>query len=63
MPAKNVVILDGAASGDNGLPPILSALSQVLKADGAQVEVFPLRDAKLAHCLGCFGCWKSQLNV
>jgi multimeric flavodoxin WrbA len=57
MAANNVVILDGAASGDTDLSPILEVLSHVLHADGAQVETFPLRDAKLAHCLGCFNCW------
>jgi|SRR5271157_127047 len=57
MLRKNVVILDGTASGDTDFSPILSVLSHVLKADGAQVETFPLREIKLAHCLGCFGCW------
>jgi multimeric flavodoxin WrbA len=57
MPGTNVIILDGAASRDKDLPPILNVLSRVLKADGAQVETFPLRETKLAHCLGCFGCW------
>ncbi len=57
MPGKNIVILDGAGSGDGDLSPILNALSHVLKADGAQLEIFPLREMKLAHCLGCFGCW------
>ena len=57
MPGKTAVILDGAASGDKDLSPILNVLSHVLKADGAQVESFPLRETKLAHCLGCFGCW------
>ncbi len=57
MPEKKVVILDGAGSGDQDLSPILDVLSQVLQADGAQVETFPLREMKLAHCLGCFDCW------
>ena len=57
MPGQNIVILDGAGSGDRDLWPVLNVLSQVLQADGAQVETFPLRDTKLAHCLGCFGCW------
>jgi len=57
MPVKHVVILDGAAPGDTDLSPILGVLSHVLEADGAQVETFPMREAKLAHCLGCFGCW------
>jgi hypothetical protein len=57
MPERNVVILDGAASGDKDLSPILSVLSDVLKRSGTQVETFSLRTMKLAHCLGCFGCW------
>ena len=57
MPKRNVVILDGAASCDKDLSPILGVLSNVLKQDGARVETFPLREMKLAHCLGCFGCW------
>jgi len=57
MPEKKVVILDGAGSGDGDLSPILDVLSHAFQADGAQVETFPLREMKLAHCLGCFGCW------
>jgi multimeric flavodoxin WrbA len=57
LPAKNVVILDGSPIGDRDLSPILNLLSDVLKADGAQIQVFPLREMKLAHCLGCFNCW------
>jgi multimeric flavodoxin WrbA len=57
MTEKKVVILDGAGSADGDLSPILDVLSHALQADGAQVEIFPLREMKLAHCLGCFGCW------
>ncbi len=57
MPGKNIVILDGAGSGDQDLSPILKVLSHVLEADGVQVETFALRETKLAHCLGCFDCW------
>jgi len=57
MPGKNVVILDGTGVGDNGLLPILNQLSRVFKATDAEVVTFPLRYMKLAHCLGCFGCW------
>ena len=60
MPVQSdtkVLILDGAASGDADLPRVLDVLSHVVQADGAQVETFPLRDLKLAHCLGCFHCW------
>jgi multimeric flavodoxin WrbA len=57
MAEKKIVILDGAGAGDRDLSPILDVLSQVLQADGAQVETFALREMKLAHCLGCFDCW------
>ncbi len=57
MPTQKVVILDGAASSEHDLSRILSVLSDVLKGDGADIETFPLREMKLAHCLGCFGCW------
>ena len=32
-------------------------LTDVLTQRGAQVQVFSLRELKLAHCIGCFGCW------
>jgi multimeric flavodoxin WrbA len=32
-------------------------LSKEIKRGGAQLEIFPLREMKLAHCLGCFNCW------
>jgi multimeric flavodoxin WrbA len=57
MPGKNVVILDGTGAGDNDLLPILNQLSRAFNAADAKVVTFPLRDMKLAHCLGCFGCW------
>ena len=57
MAGKNLVILDGAGACDKDLSPILSVLSDVLQQDGTHVETFPLREMKLAHCLGCFGCW------
>ena len=57
MPEKRVVVLDGAGTGDRDLSPILKVLSDALQADGGQVETFPLREMKLAHCLGCFDCW------
>jgi hypothetical protein len=57
MSTNNVVILDGARLGDVDLPPILDVLSHVLESNGAQINTFPLREMKLAHCLGCFNCW------
>jgi multimeric flavodoxin WrbA len=63
MSERNIVIVDGAGSGDQDLPHILDVLSEVLKGDGARVETFPLREMKLAHCLGCFGCWVKTPGV
>jgi hypothetical protein len=57
MPGKNIVILDGTASADKDLLPILDVLSHVLRAEDSQIVTFPLREMKLAHCIGCFGCW------
>jgi multimeric flavodoxin WrbA len=57
MSGKKVVILDGCGLLDQDLAPVLGGLSDVLTRDGSQIETFPLRELKLAHCLGCFGCW------
>jgi multimeric flavodoxin WrbA len=57
MPGKNIVILDGTASDDKDMLPILDVLSHLLQAEDAQIVTFPLREMKLAHCIGCFGCW------
>jgi multimeric flavodoxin WrbA len=57
MPDKSVTILDGSGAGDQDLSPVLDVLSRVFKAAEAEVVTFPLREMKLAHCLGCFGCW------
>jgi hypothetical protein len=57
MSGKKVVILDGCGARDQDLAPVLGGLVEVLDRDGAATEVFTLRDLKLAHCIGCFGCW------
>ncbi len=57
MPGKSVTILDGTGVGDRDLSPILDVLSRVFKAAEAEVVTFSLREMKMAHCLGCFGCW------
>jgi multimeric flavodoxin WrbA len=56
MPAEQVTILDGTGASDKGLEPLLGILSNQLKG-GAEVKTFTLREFKLAHCIGCFGCW------
>ena len=57
MSGKKVVILDGSGLLDQDLAPVLGGLSDVLGRDDSQIETFPLHAMKLAHCLGCFGCW------
>lgn len=63
MPTKKIVILDGAAASDHDLSTVLGILSDVLRADDADLQIFPLREMKLAHCLGCFGCWVKTPGV
>ena len=57
MSAKRVVILDGCGLPDRDLAPVLEVLLDVLRLEGSQIETFRLREMKIAHCLGCFGCW------
>ena len=57
MPIENVTILDGTRPGDKNLEPLLGVLNDQLKRTGAEVQTFTLREIKLAHCIGCFGCW------
>src|SRR6187549_1422785 len=57
MSIENVTILDGTRPGDKNLEPLLAVLKDQLKRTGAEVHTFTLREIKLAHCIGCFGCW------
>ena len=57
MSCKKLVILDGRGPADKDLGPVFGALSDVLGSEGDLIETFRLHEMKLAHCLGCFGCW------
>jgi NADPH-dependent FMN reductase len=57
MPIEKVTILDGTQPGDKNLEPLLGVLKDRLKRRGAEVQTFTLHQIKLAHCIGCFGCW------
>jgi multimeric flavodoxin WrbA len=57
MADRKTVILNGAQPGEDYLTPILSVLTDVLRGNESDVQTFTLRDIKLAHCIGCFGCW------
>lgn len=49
--------LDGRQAGDEDLAPAYAVLIDLLNQAGAEVRTFPLRELKLAHCIGCFACW------
>jgi multimeric flavodoxin WrbA len=57
MVERKVTILDGARAGDEDLPPLLDILIDELSYGGAEVQAYKLRQIKLSHCIGCFGCW------
>lgn len=57
MTGQTVVVLDGTPAGAQGLDTVRAALLDELRAGGADVTVFALRDVKAANCIGCFGCW------
>ena len=59
MSGKNAIILDGAGAGagDEELAPILRILEEELTQNGAETRTIRLRETRLAHCIGCFGCW------
>jgi multimeric flavodoxin WrbA len=57
MAKKKIVLLDGRERGDDDLSPSFSALREHLDREGGEVTCYPLREIKLAHCTGCFGCW------
>ncbi len=51
------LILDGSAEDDTQLSTINSRLVLKLENRGWDVESIPLREEKIATCIGCFGCW------
>ena len=57
MSNKKVVILDGTGNGDDYLVSPFSVLTDVLDNADSDVQCYHLKEIKLAHCTGCFGCW------
>jgi hypothetical protein len=53
----NAVILDGSLDPDARMDQVREVLLDELGGLGWQTEVLPLREMKIRHCLGCFGCW------
>lgn len=57
MSRRNAIILDGSRAGEEDLAPILKIIEEELTQNGAETRTYSLRDTRLAHCIGCFGCW------
>ncbi|MCI5150149.1 MAG: flavodoxin family protein [Candidatus Electrothrix sp. MAN1_4] len=58
MAQKKIVILNGKRNGDEDLDAILTLLTEVLqKHEDCEPQIFPLRNIRINHCIGCFNCW------
>lgn len=54
---RTALILDGRGDDDPTLAALHEALVDGLSGAGWAVDDWPLREAKIAWCVGCFGCW------
>ena len=63
MADRKVIVLDGSRSGEEDLALPLAILTDELRNSGAEVRTYPLREVKLGHCIGCFGCWTETPGV
>jgi multimeric flavodoxin WrbA len=57
MTGERVAVLDGTSGVDAAENEVAAALSDVIRRAGCTAEVFTLRDERVSHCIGCFGCW------
>ena len=57
MDGQRVVVLDGTAASNDGQARVAKALGEVFDASAEEVRTFVLRDERMSHCIGCFGCW------
>ncbi len=57
MSNRKIVILNGAKNGDDHLSSPFSVLTDILNHNNDDVKCYHLKEIKLAHCIGCFGCW------
>jgi multimeric flavodoxin WrbA len=62
MIGRKIALLDGRQAGGDDLAPAYAVMSDLLK-QAAEVRFFPLREIKLAHCIGCFACWLETPGV
>jgi multimeric flavodoxin WrbA len=63
MADRKVIVLDGSRSGDEDLAPLLAILIDELRHIGTEVQTYTLREVKLGHCIGCFGCWLERPGI
>ena len=63
MIGRKIALLDGRPAGDEDLAPASEVLHDLLGQAGAEVRTFTLRELKLTHCIGCFGCWLETPGV
>lgn len=57
MSNRKIVILNVARSGDDYLASCFSVLTDILDHEYTDVKYYHLKEIKLVHCTGCFGCW------
>jgi multimeric flavodoxin WrbA len=57
MTSERVAVLDGTAGSKAEQARVAATLLEVLGRTSGVVETFTLRDERIAHCIGCFGCW------
>ncbi|HDP80093.1 MAG TPA: hypothetical protein ENN21_04545 [Spirochaetes bacterium] len=57
MKTRRALILDGTDPADKAQNRVRDALLSAYRKREADVTIHGLHDMKLAHCVGCFGCW------
>jgi multimeric flavodoxin WrbA len=54
---SKLLLIDGTPRDAEDMAPVLAVLQETLANLGARVQTLTLRELKLGHCVGCFGCW------
>jgi len=57
------LILNGERKGESALSLVHEIIVNALSLNGWRVETIGLREAKIARCTGCFGCWTRTPGV